>query len=212
MNDSPTPLHPDALFVVACPVCQGQIAATGSTCGSDACCPLCASLFRVPFPPARATEAESPGPADTPQRSSLGEDWEGVIEQLAPPRREADDDGHPGPPATFEPAAGEPSATAPEPSVATEASRTTEPSFAVVEPATASEALPTLGHPPVDAAPGELRFQEPIRTVRVGGEVIEIRRLSPEERRARRLRRTLLMIVVGISILLAIVVLAGFGR
>ena len=151
MSDSTMHLQPDALFVVACPVCRGQVAATGSICGRDACCPLCANLFRVPFPPAAATaprsEAAPPSSASGP--ATLGEDWGGVIEKLAPPRRQ----------------------------------------------------------PPAD----EIAFREPVRTVQVRGEVLEIRRLSPEERRARRMRRTLVLIVVGVSILLAIVVLA-FGQ
>ena len=150
MNDSTMHLHPDALFVVACPVCQGQVAATGSLCGRDACCPLCANLFQVPFPPAAAADSprEAAAPPSAPGPASLGEDWGGVIEKLAPPRRQL----------------------------------------------------------PAD----EVALREPARTVHVGGEVIEIRRLSPEERRARRIRRNLLLIVVGVSILLAIVVLAGF--
>jgi len=175
------PLGPEALFVVACPVCRGQVAATGSLCGRDACCPLCASLFHVPVPVPAATVAEPaarPGPhADGP---TLGEDWGPVIGQLAPP-------------------AGPDASAAPE-------TRGQEPAdfeYPEPEPAAAAARLP---------AAGELVFQEPVRTVRHGSTVIEIRRLTPEERRTRRFRRNLMMIVVGVSILLLIVHFAGgFG-
>lgn len=188
MSDSTVELHPDALFVIACPICQGQVAATGSLRGHDACCPLCASLFHVPFPKSARPSAEDPEadvrpaphavrrpqPASGP--SGLGEDWGPVIEKLAPPQ--------------------------PEPK--TEAALD-QPPTATFEPPPAEPSLP-------EPALADLAFREPLRTVRVGDALIELRRLSPEERRSRRFRRNLLMIAIGISILLAIVVLAGFPR
>jgi len=175
------PLGPDALFVIACPVCRGRMAATGSLCGRDACCPLCASLFHVPVPMTAETGAAPAARvalhADEP---TLAEDWGPVLGQLVPPAQA-------GAAATAEP-------LAPEPSVFEYA----EPEAAVAAPA-------------VTAAPaaGELVFQEPVRTVRHGDAVIEIRRLTPEERRTRRFRRNLMMIVVGVSLLLLIVLWAG---
>lgn len=171
MSETIVDLAPDALFVVACPVCQGQVAATGSLRGHDACCPLCASLFRVPFPKAEAPAREPlPQPPRRPEAAGtatgLGEDWGPVIEKLAPPRREQ-------------------------------------------EPSAAADQVPVAAFEPSRT---EMAFREPLRTVQIGGEVIEIRRLSPEERRRRRFRRTLLTIAVGISILLAIVVLFGTRR
>jgi hypothetical protein len=176
MSDTIIDLAPDALFVVACPVCQGQIAATASLRGHGACCPLCASLFRVPFPraeaPARQSLSQSPRqPQPAGTATGLGEDWGTVIEKLSPPRLERE-------------------SSAP----------VDEVPIAAFEP------------PVAEPAPAEMAFREPVRTVRLGGEVIEIRRLSPEERRSRRFRRTLLTIAVGISILLAIVVLFGTRR
>lgn len=201
MSETTMNLHPDALFVVACPVCQGHVAAAGSVCGHDACCPLCASLFHVPFPPSAAASSpapQHPAAADAEPPAALGEDWEGVIGTLAPPRREQNEPGR----TTVEPAGveGVDPETPPAP-----ASSQPEPT----PPPAGPEPLPSVGEAAA-ANVAELAFKEPVRTVRVGREVIEIRRLSPEERRARRIRRNLLMIVVGVSILLAIVVLAGF--
>jgi hypothetical protein len=185
MSDSTIELRPDAMFVVACPVCMGQLAATGNLRGHDACCPLCASLFHVPFPESAATSAVEPtpqpppSPRPTPKQQStsdargLGEDWGPVIATLAPPPSEP------------------------------------QPSHPLDElPAAAFE--PPLAEPPAAEPPlAELAFKEPVRTVQIGGEVVEIRRLSPEERRSRRFRRNLLMIVIGISILMAIAILFG---
>ena len=188
-------LQPEALFVVACPVCQGQVAATGSICGRDACCPLCANLFQVPFPPtaAAAARSEVATPSPAPGPATPGEDWGGVIEKLAPPRRQPDPgERPPADPDTFAPPETEPAPVA------------------RAAPPAADEPVPAVGGPPLAPGPDELAFREPVRTVRVGGEVVELRRLSPEERRARRIRRNLLLIVVGVSIMLAIVVLAGF--
>ena len=69
--------------------------------------------------------------------------------------------------------------------------------------------------PPVAASPeppGELAFREPVMTVTSGDRVIELRRLTPEEKAARRARRNLIMLLTGVSILLAIVVVLGTKR
>lgn len=59
-------------------------------------------------------------------------------------------------------------------------------------------------------APAELVFREPVKTVTVGGSEIELRRQSPQERRTRRTVNTLLFLVVGAAVLVAlVVVLAG---
>lgn len=190
MSDSTIDLRPDAMFVVACPVCLGQLAATVSLRGHDACCPLCASLFHVPFPDSAAASADepalqpppSPRPTSTQQSTSatrgLGEDWGPVIATLAPPPSE-------------------PQSNQPLDQVAA----------AVFEPPPTEPALAELA--PTEPALAELAFKEPVRTVQIGGEVVEIRRLSPEERRSRRFRRNLLMVVIGISILMAIAILFG---
>jgi hypothetical protein len=179
------PLGPEALFVVACPVCRGHVAATGSLCGRDACCPLCASLFHVPVPVPAAMPAETAAEPAAPVEPrddgpTLAEDWGPVLGQLAPP-------AGPDASATPEPLPPEPA------------------DFEYPEPEAAAAATSVPGS-------GELVFQEPVRTVRHGNTVIEIRRLTPEERRTRRFRRNLMMIVVGVSLLLLIVLLAGgFG-
>ena len=187
MSDSITEMHADALFVIACPVCQGEVAATGSLCGRDAFCPLCATLFHIPFPPA-ASSAAAPEKAPTDlERSGLAEDWGSVISQLAPPQAEP----------VAEPVAA-PVVPAGEKTLGADRGVASAPPAA---------ALPTTGGTPLDPSAEELLFQEPVRTVRYGDTVVEIRRLSPEERRIRRFRRNLLMIIVGVSILLAIVLL-----
>lgn len=62
---------------------------------------------------------------------------------------------------------------------------------------------------PDAGVPRELAFHEPVKTIRSGGAEIELRRLTPEERRARRARRNLLMLVIGAAILVALVVTLG---
>ena len=59
---------------------------------------------------------------------------------------------------------------------------------------------------------GELQFQEPVRTVVSGDQVITLRRLTPEEKAARRARRNAVMMIAGVSILMAIVLLFGTKR
>jgi len=58
----------------------------------------------------------------------------------------------------------------------------------------------------------ELQFQEPVRTVVSGDQVITLRRLTPEEKAARRARRNAVMMIAGLSILMAIVFLFGTKR
>ncbi len=63
---------------------------------------------------------------------------------------------------------------------------------------------------PLDAgAAAELEFQEPIRTVGSGDDVVVLRRLSESQKAARRTRRTVVMLVAGVAMLLSIVLLLG---
>lgn len=55
-------LDPDALFVIACPICFGQVAAVSRMAGVAACCPLCAGSFRVPNPQVAAAVVATPEP------------------------------------------------------------------------------------------------------------------------------------------------------
>ena len=201
-------VHSEHLLVVACPVCQGEVAAAGGLSGRDACCPLCASIFRVPHPP---SDVDEPRADESEQPAGLAEDWGDVIGQLAPPTKPAVEE-----PAVEEPAVEEPAVEAivsgPVAAVSEDASPNLEAAAssppAAGSPATTGAELSFLVRKPLDPAAADLVFQEPVRTVLHGGEVIEIRRLSPEERRNRRFRRTLMMIVIGGSILLLIVILS----
>jgi hypothetical protein len=70
-----------------------------------------------------------------------------------------------------------------------------------------------FAEPPTSPAPvAELQFQEPVRTVGSGDQVITLRRLTPEEKAVRRARRNLIMMLIGVSILMAIVLLFGTKR
>jgi hypothetical protein len=244
MNE-PEPMStiaPDQLFVIACPVCRGHIAASGGLCGRDACCPLCASLLHVPILTLAGHVVSPPPPPPAP-----AEDWGNVIETLAPPAPHVVSQTEPEQPSDFEIPpessgeleAGSASAPGPEtsPPAITDAAMpapdstelsgqatdgmttpsadwiddvlATSASDEPVEASSPTEGVPYLGPAPLAPEDQELEFREPVRTIRHGDTVIEIRRLTPEERRARRFRRNLMMIVIGVSILMAIVVLFG---
>ena len=267
MSDAFTAIAPDTLFVVACPVCQGQVAALGTLCGRDACCPLCASLFHVPDPSAPPPEAasapssqatatpppeantppphaatspqpeavpalaEQPArdqlPAAAPEPAGLAEDWGAVITQLAPLRK----DPEPAPPSSTGASIFELSGVAdpvPVDDPGFTAAVDTAEVVGIIDDAMAAQPLrepprragpqpvatanlPVTGGTPLDPKAAELAFSEPVRMIRHGDSLIEIRRLTPEERQARRFRRNVLMIVVGVSILLAVVILLGVG-
>ena len=82
-------------------------------------------------------------------------------------------------------------------------------------PTPASQPAPEapFAQPQPQAAPvAGLQFQEPVRTVGSGDQVITLRRLTPEERAVRRTRRNLIMMLTGVSILMAIVLVFGTKR
>lgn len=66
--------------------------------------------------------------------------------------------------------------------------------------------------PASPAPPRELEFHEPVTTLDCGDRVIELRRLTPEEKAARRARRNLIMLLAGVSILMTIVLVFGRKR
>ena len=70
----------------------------------------------------------------------------------------------------------------------------------------------TFDEPPPQAPVKELQFQDPVRTVGSGDQVIALRRLTPEEKAVRRARRNLIMMLTGVSILMAIVFSLGTKR
>jgi len=57
-----------------------------------------------------------------------------------------------------------------------------------------------------------MRFRDPVLTVGSGENVVELRRLSPEEKARRRTRRNVIMLLTGLSILMAIVLTLGRAR
>jgi len=71
---------------------------------------------------------------------------------------------------------------------------------------------PPAASPAADAPAAELQFQEPVRTVVSGDQVITLRRLTPEEKALRRTRRNVVTMLAGVSILMAIVLLFGTKR
>ena len=73
-------------------------------------------------------------------------------------------------------------------------------------------ASPAADGPAADAPAAELQFQEPARTVVSGDQVITLRRLTSEEKALRRTRRNVVMMLAGVSILMAIVLLFGTKR
>jgi hypothetical protein len=78
--------------------------------------------------------------------------------------------------------------------------------------ASPAAASPAADAPAADAPAAELQFQEPVRTVVSGDQVITLRRLTSEEKALRRTRRNIVMMLAGVSILMAIVRLFGTKR
>ena len=94
----------------------------------------------------------------------------------------------------------------------------TSPTDRQPAPDSASDSVPP-GDPPqpatdtdTDTDTDTMRFREPVRTIGSGDRVIELRRLSPEEKASRRGRRNLVMLLSGLSILMVIVLLLGRKR
>lgn len=75
----------------------------------------------------------------------------------------------------------------------------------------AAPQLPATPDSPAAMRP-RLAFDEPVTTVSSGDAIIPLRRLTPAEKASRRTRRNLIMMLVGVSILMAIVLLLGTKR
>jgi hypothetical protein len=56
-------MNPDARLVIACPACQGRVAALVASAGRTGACPLCATTLVVPAAAASAAVAATPGGA-----------------------------------------------------------------------------------------------------------------------------------------------------
>jgi hypothetical protein len=57
-----------------------------------------------------------------------------------------------------------------------------------------------------------MHFEEPVRTIISGEQLITLRRLTPAEKASRRARRNVVMMLAGVSILMGIVFLFGTKR
>lgn len=56
-------MNPDTRFVIACPACQGRVAALAASAGRTGACPLCATTLVVPAAAVSASVAATPGGA-----------------------------------------------------------------------------------------------------------------------------------------------------
>jgi len=83
--------------------------------------------------------------------------------------------------------------------------------FRVPSPDLSTPQLPSTANVP-SAIQAELAFDEPVTTVGSGDATITLRRLTPAEKASRRTRRNLIMMLAGVSILMAIVLLLGTKR
>ncbi|MFM7290391.1 MAG: hypothetical protein ACKOWG_00290 [Planctomycetia bacterium] len=186
---SPT-AHPEPLQAIACPACFGAVAVGPDLLGRAAECPLCGSGFRVPAAGAPVDPQPRPfPPAD---------------ERSSPPHRRRR------PKREFETL----------PSAPREASEpASQRSTFPYDPPRAAEPEPAPSQEPVDGEPpaepersAEMQLQEPVRTIVSGDRVVTLHRLSPEERSIRRARRNVVMLLTGVSLLMAIVLLLGRKR
>ena len=181
--DGPADSQP--LLAVACPTCFGAVAVGEELFGGPADCPLCGGGFHVPRPTVSAS----------PQRPS------GQTPVAPAARRSAD--AATGRRTTWDAPPTEAQATAAATSAAVSATPAAQDSSDEPAPEPAE---------PSDAVGGGYRFREPVLTVGSGDDVVALRRLSPEEKSRRRTRRTLVIMLVGVSILLSIVLTLGRKR
>ncbi|MFM8734749.1 MAG: hypothetical protein ACKOC8_06095 [Pirellulales bacterium] len=209
-------IDPDALFVIACPICFGQVAAVAQMAGTAACCPLCAGSFLVPRAKLAAALAPTPAPVSPSSVSPATPAETSTAAPLAAPAAPV----LPSPEST-------PAVTplGPEPSVAPVATSAVTPPARLdnasppteSSTSTPSSAPPAFGHVPVIQASvadattpiAHLQFHDPVKTVGVGAARIELRRLTDEERRIRRSRRNIMLLLVGAAVLIMIVVMLG---
>jgi hypothetical protein len=103
-----------------------------------------------------------------------------------------------------------PAAATVEPAIST----STGDATAVATPASPVQDPPVQDPPADERAPPttNLAFRDPVKTIHSGNTTIEIRRLTPEEKRSRQARRNLLMLLVGAALLVALVVVLGASR
>jgi len=174
-----------ASFAVECPGCRTRLAVPRNRTGAGARCPTCGTAFLVPEPPPPLAPPAAPAPSEGPAEP---------LAALAASHVEPLVFSEPPLPSNRRLGA----ATVADPPVPFATSRTED------EEATPFAPPDTIADPPAMVA--ELAFREPAKTIRSGGEVIELYRLTPEERRLRRGRRNLLILVIGAAVLVALVV------
>jgi hypothetical protein len=175
-------------FAVACPGCHGALAVTNALAGSAVCCPLCACGFLVPDP--RQPQPTAPPRKDRERRSRDRATSETSVGPARPAVRDLDiPSDAPVSAATLQ--------APPAPSAGDQA-----------EAATAADA-PAVAAAPADAASYRFREAAPV-VIGSGADAIELRRLTPEEKQARRIRRNLIMLLSGSAVLIVIALI--FGR
>jgi type IV secretory pathway VirB10-like protein len=208
--------QPGAAFVVACPNCSGQLGVAGRLAGQLACCPLCAATFHVPHPerpdapppPLNAVAAVPKHPIrHVTASASTVTAWAPPLQPAAPispaPAWQTTPSIPPTPPTP--PVAEAAPDAPPQETFNLPDAVTAAPAQAPVFPAPAAGgAVPA--HP-------QLQFREPVLSVGRRGHEKELRRLSPEERRVRRGRRNIVMLLVGVAVLLVLVLVISMqGR
>lgn len=175
-------------FAVACPGCHGALAVTISLAGSAVCCPLCACGFLVPDPRQPQPTAPSRKKKDRRSRDHARQETPGGSARSTVRDLDIPSDTPVSASMLQAPPAPSPGDTA-------------DAATAAHEPAVAAASA--------DAA--SYRFRESGPTViGTGADAIELRRLSPEEKQARRVRRNLIMLLSGSAILIVLALI--FGR
>jgi hypothetical protein len=200
------PAAPEPLLAVACPTCFGALAVGAELFGRAADCPLCGHGFQVPANAAPAPAPSSPIASSPIASSAVASS---AVAGTTTPAADRGASGTSAAPSVANPAA-----------VAALAPATTAGDSRAGSGQSSGE-TPGSGDPAAGVADGSavaaaetaaLRFREPVVTVGSGENVIELRRLTPEEKAQRRARRTIVMLLTGVSILLAIVLTLGRSR
>lgn len=201
------------LFAVECPGCRAHVAVPRTLAGHVAACPACRATFLVPQP-----EPEEPRLSDAFDRPRRKRRTPRSSDPVAEPLA----GGSASPPAPSPPHRAEQPEFVEPPPPRSRGRHDTPPAVAgaaarVSAPVHAADPVATVGpgaehRPPhAETASAALAFREPVKTIRDGDTDIELRQLTPEERRSRRARRNLLLLVVGAALLVALAVLLGRG-
>lgn len=204
-------------ITVECPGCRTHVAVPPPLVGRAAGCPACRTMFRVPTPdresPPATVSPDRPkrkrrrpvAAAPTTDAASAAPTEPAPAPREEPPRHDA--------PVVF---------TEPPPprsrgrhGTAADATGGDAPVDHSADRAAAPDSPAAFGvgtgRPDAASDSGALAFREPVKTIRAGDAEIELRQLTPEERRTRRARRNLVLLVVGATLLVALATLLGRG-